>query len=175
VRIDIRVPARSALERKGVMARLQRVMPRLQQKYEDGEKGALLRAISICAHEGYPLPPWAAKAFDDAYTAVIHDFQFASWDDVFGKPHPKHIKLSAKRQAMRLTLVVWARVIGLREKTPHRDVFPDVAAEFGIGSAVAKQYFRRMEKGLKGWLPTQRALFAAQVRELPPSVYELSK
>jgi hypothetical protein len=151
----------------GRAERLQRAMASLQRKYEDGEKGALLRAISICAHEGYLLPPWAAwaaKAFDDAYTATIHDFQFASWDDAFGKPHPKHIKLPAQRQAMRLTLVVWARVIELREKTPHRDVFPDVAKELGISSAVTKKYFYQMNKGIMKLMePTSKSEFAAQV------------
>ena len=71
---------------------------RLKRRFDSGDKGALLSAVFDCANAGIPLHKWAAAAFQDAYVDVKVNLRHASWDDVFGLPHPKkHQKLPALR------------------------------------------------------------------------------
>jgi hypothetical protein len=113
--------------------------------HEAGNKLAVLHAIDACATAGLPLPQWAADAFCKAFDEVRF-FRCASWDEVFGVPIKKHEKLPAKEQQSRLQIRVWVRVSQLREATPRRNVFPEVAAEFKIGVAMARKHFFAAEK-----------------------------
>jgi hypothetical protein len=121
------------------------VLDYAKHQHETGDKQAVLHAVSVCAKAGLPLPPWAAAAFCKAYEDA-RDFRCASWDDVFDAPVRKHEKRPAKEQQARLETAVWLRVSQLRKSKPRRNVFPEVAAEFGIGEAVARKYFFAAEK-----------------------------
>lgn len=119
------------------------------QAFERGDKGALLFAISMCASYRVPLPPWAAEAFMIAYFDVKWGRECLSWDEVFGVPHPKHVRRLPKGGTFKQSNVC-RRVRELRQQQPRRDVFPEVAAEFAISVALARKYFYDAEKAVSG-------------------------
>lgn len=128
-----------------------------KQRYERGDKGALLFAIDMCISAAIPLPHWVALAFQVAYEDVKHRYLHATWDEVFGAPHPKNLKLHAKRDQLQKQWQVWVRVTYLREKTPRRDVFPAVAAEFGISKGLTRKFFYDADQLLHSSAPEQSA------------------
>jgi hypothetical protein len=117
-----------------------------RKRYEDGEVGALLRAIYWCAVFGIPIDKWAADAFQKRYQAAAWEFKYRSWDEVFGKPNPGQ-NFHARKEAKRLSRKVYMRVRQLRAKRPkpHR-IFKTVGDEFRISSRTARRYFEDFQK-----------------------------
>lgn len=68
----------------------------LKQKFDGGHKAALLVAIRYCCWMRRPLPEWARLAFLQAYDSAT-GFDIKSWDEVFGRPHPKGTHLAKER------------------------------------------------------------------------------
>ncbi len=135
-----------------------------REKFERGDKAALLRAIYKCAWQRLPLPEWVCVAFVKALEETktrppLH----GSWDDVFGRPHKKGKKLTALRQAIRLRNKVYAAVIDMRAKQPHTDHFLTVAKRFGIGRQVCRKYFSHVDRQIRSKNVWERLLAAAAV------------
>jgi hypothetical protein len=66
--------------------RRQRTLASYQRSFErDGDKGALLWAITYCAEFRIPLPKWAMEAFKAAQGRATRG-EIGSSDEVFGKP-----------------------------------------------------------------------------------------
>jgi hypothetical protein len=64
----------------------------LRECYVAGDKTALARVLLYASMFLCPIPEWAAEEFKAAYERIERG-DAASWDDVFGRPHPakKHL------------------------------------------------------------------------------------
>jgi hypothetical protein len=117
-------------------------MTDLERQFRSGKKHAVLYALLVCAcsYPQKPVPQWAQRAFGKA----MHDVfmvRATSWDDVFGKPHPKR-KIAQIRQKRALQWKIFCRVIELRRRKPKpKDIFRKVADEERIGRPTVKRYF----------------------------------
>jgi hypothetical protein len=80
-----------------------------EQQFESGHKAVLLMALHQCLLLNKPLPEWLRKAFIKAYEYAM-GFEAKSWDDVFGRPHPKGAHLETRRQHRDLRIPIWLRV-----------------------------------------------------------------
>lgn len=69
----------------------------LKEQCEDGNKAAILKALHQCFLMNAPVPQWLRRAFLDTYEAVA-GFRFVSWDQAFGRPHPKRTRPKARKQ-----------------------------------------------------------------------------
>ena len=125
-------------------------LDRAKQRFDLGDKSALLDALYAWIFQdptnAMPLPEWVRLEFVIAFTKVRLSHEYRSWDEAFGPPLKKNEKHAAKRAEALKRPRVWARVAELRRETPHRDVFPEVAKEFGISVAEAKKYFYAASK-----------------------------
>jgi hypothetical protein len=124
--------------------------PEVEGAFLEGDRSLILKAIYWSATTGSPLPHWVCKAFAQAYAETI-DGEHASWDDVFGAPHDKGTKLSAKNSKIRLLWPVYIDVLTLREKTRlakkrRTNPIPQVAERYGIGARVCKDYYLEADK-----------------------------
>lgn len=122
----------------------------LRLRYEDGDQGALLDAIALCADNGLPLPQWCASAFCAAYMRV-KNYKLRSWDEAFGKPHPARAQLPAAEQRHRLMYPVWKRVTQLhvrKNKPIDGELFEVVGEEFHIGKTRCSEYYYAVEERL---------------------------
>jgi hypothetical protein len=85
---------------------------------------------------------WAADAYQKKYRATVWEFRHASWDEVFGKPHPPNAKLPARRQAKRLQWSVYVRMKDhLATEASVEEAIEVVAAQLKIPEARVKRYY----------------------------------
>jgi hypothetical protein len=121
-------------------------MAYLERQFKGGRKRAVLDVllICVCSVPQKPVPVWANRALAKA----IHDVAMAkaaSWDQVFGKPHPRR-KIPQLRKQRAIQWKVFERVMELRRKKPKpRDIFQIVADEFKIGRDAAKRHFEHVQ------------------------------
>ena len=142
---------------------------RAERRLKRDDRSAILEAVFNCANSGVPLPQWASNAFVQAYLeTVVGPPLHASWDSVFGKPHRKHRKLNAEFKASKFQWHVYAAVLEMRKARSRRtDVFPAVARRFerfGIGEALCRKYFRRVDKMVRREPARIKSLVDAAIR-----------
>ena len=126
-------------------------LDRAKQRFDRGDKSALLDAVyawmSSTSHKPDAVPEWIRVAFMNAFAKVRISHEYKSWDDAFGPPLKKNEKLACKAgRSFKAAAKVWVRVAELRRETPRRNVFPEVAKEFGISVAEARKYFYAASK-----------------------------
>jgi hypothetical protein len=123
-----------------------------RQCFAAGHKPALMRAINDCAEHGVPLPEWASEAYQKAFNTV-QGARVKSWDDVFGRPHPKGAHLAAIRKRQRLWYMVRGAVLEIRREHPETVIdealFERVGKQFNIGKTLAAEiYYRKSISGI---------------------------
>jgi hypothetical protein len=61
----------------------------LDDMYHSGDKGRLLQRLAGCLRDQVPIPKWVADDFCDIVMKTYKG-EFKSWDEAFGRPHPKN-------------------------------------------------------------------------------------
>ncbi len=124
-------------------------LDRLQRQFESGDKGALLEGIFECAMRDLRLPEWVQRAYIDRYREIVH-FKAASWDDVFGKPHRKGLRLADARRRRKLWAPIWLRIRHIRDTeldtAIDEELFERVGEEFGIRKTLASELWYEAKK-----------------------------
>lgn len=119
----------------------------------EGDKGLILDVIFLCAENNLPLPSWTAQAFMNAYNKTKYCYENKSWDDVFGRPHPKGTQLGAKQKLNFLRREVWQRSNLLKRRNPEIPIddgfFEEIGEEIGVCKTVASEAYYSMKKFLK--------------------------
>ena len=143
----------------------------LKDSFESGDKSMLLLTVVLCLQAGLPVPNWAIKALVQAYNDV-KGYKHASWDSVFGRPHPKGAKLQALQKHREIAAAIWERV---RERQaagePTKwDLFDEVGEEFDVSATVAKEIMKAAESA--GGTPPpeviRQIIFSAGEKERQP-------
>ncbi len=99
----------------------------------------------------WPVPDWAANAFVDA-CSYVEMGGAASWDEVFGHPHPpKKHKRSLQLENLKHGVHKRVREIVEKEGAPIDDkLFERVGRETGLGgSTVIKGLYYQVERTLR--------------------------
>jgi hypothetical protein len=130
-------------------AHLAGVLEILKQKFEGGEKPALLFAVYHCLLLKRPLPEWLRLAFLDTYEAHAR-FEIRSWDEVFGPPVPKGTQLLTEKKRRLVIERVWE----LKRENPKtaidRGLFEKIGEEQGMsGSAAEGLYYDERSQWLR--------------------------
>lgn len=118
------------------------------QRFEKGDKGALLAAVRICANHDLPLPPWASKAYIAAYDKVLN-YRVGSWDDAFGRPFEKGKHLASLRKRRSNRSKVW---LAVRHAVEHEgraideSLFEDVGKALGFGKTLVSELYYKAER-----------------------------
>lgn len=160
---------RDALEEMDPHARAhhQRILDEFERRYGDGDRSALMDAVTHCAEQAVPVPPWAAQAlisaqegYKYAHTRPRYDDRGRhvppSWDRVLGPPWtPPHKGASypATWERNRKLDAIVARVRQLRGLTwvraqgkpmPEGRIAPigwnDRGAERGVRSIIEDEF-----------------------------------
>jgi hypothetical protein len=125
----------------------------------------ILPALFECAMDGLPIPAWCAQAFINAFRDVRH-YREKSWDDVFGKPHPKGMQIAAKRRKKMLEFAVLGRVREIKAENPDTPIdeslFEEIGKELGICKTLVGEYYYSAKGKLK-LSPTAQALLQPYV------------
>ena len=127
----------------------------LQQEYEAGDTLSLLSAVNQCAMHDLPMPEWVRRGYIDRYRRVV-EYEVKSWDDAFGRPHPKGLHLENARHRRSRRCPVYVRVHEILHLKPDtsidRGLFERVGAEFGISKTVAEELYYEV----KHWFERSR-------------------
>lgn len=126
----------------------------LYEVFQSGDNSAILEAINICSSHSLLLPRWCQAAFGSAY-GKVRGFEAKSWDDVFGRPHPKNVKIGAKYDEIRKGLPLYCRIIKIKRSDPTQAIdrlfFEAIGKEFGISGSLADRYYytwkHKLERG----------------------------
>ncbi|MFA7423552.1 MAG: hypothetical protein WCZ16_00710 [Desulfosarcinaceae bacterium] len=125
---------------------------KIGQLYEKEKNPAfILRALFLCSFRSLPIPEWCEHAFVTSVRKVTR-YKAKSWDDVFGKPHPKSTNLFAKRQRLEKAPLVYDRIRKIKRESPETPIdgflFEKVGREFGIGGKTTTEEFYKEGKEL---------------------------
>ena len=116
----------------------------LEDDYQAGDGAALMEAIFLCADKELVMPPWVQAAYMNSYREVIH-FKVGSWDDAFGRPHRKGLRLVDARRRRRLRPRVYRLVRKYLRLRPHKTIdiqlFEDIGKKLHIGATLAEQLY----------------------------------
>jgi hypothetical protein len=125
---------------------LAEILEILKQKFEGGDKSALLYAVHHCLLLKRPLPEWLRLAFLDAYEAHAR-FEIRSWDEVFGPPVPKSTQLEKEK----LRRLIINRVSELKAERPiDRGLFEQIGEELSMpGSTIDSIYYDERSRPLR--------------------------
>jgi hypothetical protein len=117
-----------------------------KNEIESGRKELILKVMHHCLLMNRPLPDWLRWAFIKAYQSA-YPYKRKSWDDIFGKPHPKGVHLEAKQKHFELRFPIWLRVQELARsgKKIDKRLFEKVGKELGISGTTASEIYYEKE------------------------------
>jgi len=123
-----------------------------RSKIEGGNGRELLSAVREVLTAGVAAPEWLATEFATRYWRAIH-YDFATWDEAFGRLHKKGLKLQAAkiREDRWVQVVTRIQEILKTENVAIDDgLFERVAADLGFGQRQVKELWYRMPMAVRG-------------------------
>jgi hypothetical protein len=119
-----------------------------ERKSSDG--AAIVEGLVTCIQNDLPIPRWCADGFLSAYNTV-YSYKAKSWDDVFGRPHPKGVHLGALLKRDQYAPLVRSRIHQIKRLNPDTPIdaalFERIGRELGIGSkTLTEEYYYDMKK-----------------------------
>jgi hypothetical protein len=123
----------------------------LKREFEAGDKSLLLWTLYTCLQLRRPLPEWLRTAFLAAYDSAT-EYEIKSWDDAFGRPHPKNTHFETEKRKLKLRPVIIGRVEALKAQGVKidKDLFERVGEELRIsGTVVSDIYYDRQSRKLR--------------------------
>ncbi|MFP3984116.1 MAG: hypothetical protein ACLFV2_10555 [Desulfurivibrionaceae bacterium] len=131
----------------------------LRSLYLETKDGSIiLEALYHCCLESLPLPEWCEVGYLAAYRK-IRQYSAGSWDEVFGRPHPKGTHLNAKNEKWGNRHKAYLRICEILHHEPgtpiDQNLFERVGRELGVGgkTKVEEWYYevkKEMEKSIPG-------------------------
>jgi hypothetical protein len=131
---------------------LRELLDILKERFEGGDKSALLYAIYRCLLMKRPLPEWLRLTFLHAYEAHGR-FEIRSWDEVFGRPVPKNTQLDKQRRNAELRPLIIERVEAREAGTPiDKGLFEEIGQGLTPplkGTTVSEIYYDERSRELR--------------------------
>jgi hypothetical protein len=131
---------------------LAEILDILEERFNAGDKSALLYAIYHCLLMKRPLPEWLRAAFLHTYEARAR-FEIRSWDEVFGRPVPKSTHLETEKRNAELRPLIIERVEALKAEKPiDKGLFEKIGRELNPplkGITVSEIYYDERSRELR--------------------------
>lgn len=130
----------------------------LYETYRSGDSTAIIEALYVCSLNSLPIPRWCEGAFLGSYRKLMQFQQkndveyYKSWDDVFGRPHPKHTQQAAKRKEYEKSIMVYRRIRDEKKKDPDiaidAGLFERIGKHLGLGKTLTEEYYYKWNNRL---------------------------
>jgi hypothetical protein len=121
--------------------------------HKEGKMWAVLEAFYVCCLNSLPIPRWCEFAYLASYRKV-REYRAKSWDDVFGKPHPKGTHLATKKQERENRWKVYRLVEQIKRDDPKTPIdgclFERIGKQLGIGGKTLTEQYYYYEKNRRG-------------------------
>ncbi len=128
---------------------------KLHESHLTGDKAAILNALEICFSYHFPIPRWCREAYKESFIAIAL-YEAKTWEDIFGRLHPKGTHIETKRQDRFKSYGVYIRIKKMKEADPtvaiDGGLFESIGKELGVGGkTTAEKYYyawkNHFEKG----------------------------
>jgi hypothetical protein len=130
---------------------LAEILDILEERFNAGDKSALLYAIYHCLLMKRPLPEWLRTKFLHTYEAHAR-FEIRSWDGVFGRPVPRSTHLETEKRNAELRPLIIKRVEALKAEGPiDKGLFEKIGRELNPplkGTTVSEIYYDERSREL---------------------------
>lgn len=127
-------------------------LPALQQRHEEGDPRAVLKALELCAMHSLPMPAWCRQSYLSSWRKAKW-FECRTLDEAFDYS-AKGTKLDYARQAIRLADLITISAIERQEAGETiEEVLQSLGAEYGVGFTRAKEWYYSRRDHLRGHLP----------------------
>jgi hypothetical protein len=126
----------------------------LKVAFDRGDKVALFAAMKNCAQHGLVMPEWVSRAFLAGYRKVI-SYRVGSWDEAFGRPHPKgkHLDNLREDREKQVAIAIHIRRLVRSEGRPIDDaLFEEVGKKFGMAKTRCNRLYYEAKKK---WFPAE--------------------
>lgn len=123
-----------------------------QKAFYSGDKIMLLEAIRRCAQYKIPMPYWVRIEFEKAYFLYVKA-GVKELGDAFGLAREKGTHINAENKRIAKAFKVWKRMRELHDNNNQsidEAMYEQVGGEFSIGASTARDYYRDVEKSIKG-------------------------
>jgi hypothetical protein len=117
----------------------------LRERFDRGDRHALMLAIRKCAQHDLVMPGWVAEAYIEAFDRVNH-YRARSWDAVFGSPVPKGAHLKALRDRLDLSLKLHNKMRELKDMKKNVP-WDALCAEFNVSKTVLQDLYYGRKRG----------------------------
>ena len=130
----------------------------LQKIYLESENPAVIpEALYFCSLNDFSIPEWCAYAYLQAFRKVRH-YKAGSWDEVFGRPHPKGTHLGSRRQRREKEFEAYNMISDIKRTEPDTPIdgylFEKVGRKLGIGGkTLTEEYYYGAKKYLEEVFP----------------------
>jgi hypothetical protein len=113
----------------------------LRQRFEAGDRNALIQAIRRCFQCGVVAPEWVVTAFFRA-TNKWYQMDAKSLDDALGVAWPKGKSVAAAKKRRRLKFAVFNEInkARARGRAVDEELYQEIGRQFGIGKTLVKVY-----------------------------------
>jgi len=126
---------------------LAEILEILHERFDNGDKSALLYAIYHCLLMKRSLPEWLRLAFLHTYEAHAR-FEIRSWDEVFGRPVPKGMHLETEKRNAELRPLIIERV-QKAERPIDKGLFEEIGRDLKLaGTTVSEIYYDERSREL---------------------------
>jgi hypothetical protein len=118
-----------------------------RERYEGGDKAAIMSGLEHCLFHNTPIPHWLVFALNDAINKVKY-LEVESWDDVLGRPIEKGKRLATARRNLEIAFDLYERVCERHKAGAaiSKPLFEEVGAEFNISGTVASEIYYQVKK-----------------------------
>ena len=117
-------------------------LPRVEERFNSGDKYALLHAIYVCATHDLLMPEWVKKAYIEGMYKV-NNLEVRRLEDVFGSPLKKGEHIAAARKKNKYAARVCEEVgIAIRDgKAIDTALFEEIGLKLGLGKTLVSEYY----------------------------------
>ncbi len=131
--------AKLVFKGKGVREVLKFFLDSFEKDHFNGDKLAVLHCINFClsTEPTIEVPSWCKDALYDVMQKHMR-FEFKSWDDVFGRPHPQGTHHNTKRELYERRIAVFNRVEELKAAgiPEDRGLFDEAGKDLRVGGKI---------------------------------------
>lgn len=119
-----------------------------RQRFDQGDKSAVLEAMFISAAFNIKPPDWTQKAFKNSYYEARVLEMHKSWDDIFGLPMPKGAHVGKKLETLQKQWSLHTFVEIARENDGAKlgdELFEAAGKAFGMSKTKANELYYTVE------------------------------
>jgi hypothetical protein len=113
-----------------------------EASWREGDAEVVIRALTLCAKNGFPLPPWLAGSVCEAIRKWSF-YEAGTLDEALGVGRPKNTRMNSRKKAIKLSTDVPVLVMRYQKQGYKMDnaLFEMVGKELNVSASTARDSY----------------------------------